>query len=125
MESIHSSTRQVLLRLLLVAAVAVSHCCLLGQTAHAAGVHADAGSMHGAAAGVAGFECERSPGAHMDCEGAHALASARVALPAPGPAVAGVAPVPTATPAHRSAPSRPVLPERSPPSRAVLQTYLI
>lgn len=118
-------TRSALLRLLLVAAVVVSHCCLMGQTAHAAGVHADGGPAHGVTQGVAGFECQRVPSAPMACEGAHAVAVARMAVPAP--AIAAL-PVPTA-PAGGSLRWSPALvpdpPDLGAPSRALLQTYLI
>jgi hypothetical protein len=123
----------VLLRLLLVAAVAVGHCCLMGHTAWAGDAHGTGASAHPAvhpAPDVAGHaHWAPLPDAPMVCDGAHAVTSARPALPAPTAfavpvAVSGVRG--PAAPSHAS----PAWAERAPPdavhrSRATLQVYLI
>lgn len=126
MQSVHVSIRPVLLRLLLVAAVAVSHCCLMGQTAWAAGVHDGAMSAHGAPGPATAADWHRSPMAPMICDGAHAVVAARLALPAPAPASVPVAVTvalgsltPQPSPVYRDPP------DPLPPSRATLQIFLI
>jgi len=126
MTSVRRHTHSLVVRLLLVVTVAVGHCCLLGQTAHAAGVHAGTGPVHGAEASPAGFECQRTPVAPMACDGAHAVATARAELPAPA-----LASMPAAvtmglgslTPQPARAYRDP--PDARPPSRATLQIFLI
>jgi hypothetical protein len=128
MTPVHRHTDSLVVRLLLVAAIAVSHCCLMGHSAWAADVHGSGSSAHTAPAHALTAEWQGTPVAPMVCDGAHAMATARLALPVPTPGSALVA-------AHLAlcavgTGARPVAayrdpPDPIPPSRALLQTYLI
>lgn len=129
MVSLAAHTRQVILRLLLVAAVAVSHCCLIGHAAWAADAHGGAIAAHLAPGHAVPATWQGVPAAPMVCGGAHGMTAARVAVPAPAPAATPVAAGPVPDP-WGSGPERPVhadraRPDPSPPSRAGLQSYLI
>jgi hypothetical protein len=127
MVSLRANARLVLLRLLLVAAVAVSHCCLLGHSAWAAGLHADGAATHGEMGPAAVTAWTQAPEMPMVCGGAHGVATARPAVPSPGVTALPVVAAPTAVggPASRPVAARAHSPDPLPPSRAVLQTYLI
>jgi len=127
MESLRLQIRPVLLRLLLVAAVAVSHCCLMGHAAWAADGRAGGASAHVAPGHLPVAARDGAPMAPMACDGAHAVATTRPAVPSPGPAAVPVAATAVARggatlwalPAYRNPP------DPLPPSHAFLQTYLI
>ena len=128
MESVFPHPRMVLLRLLVVAAIAVGHCCLMGQNAWAADAHGGGSSAHGVP-GQAMPAHWGSPAAPMVCDGAHAVVAARLALPAPTP-VAALMAARQALGAGVTGPARPARayrnpPDPHPPSRAVLQIFLI
>jgi len=127
MESASPYPRTWLLRLLLVASIAVSHCCLLGHSVWAAGLHGDGPMAHGMAGQAASADWTPVPGSPMVCGGAHGVATARLAVPSPGPAVVPVAACAAALggPARWTVPAYRDPPDPLPPSRARLQTYLI
>jgi len=128
MESAFSSTRLVFVRLLLVAAVAVGHCCLMGHTAWAADVHGGDLSAHMAPGQAPSVQWQPLPAAPMVCDGAHAVMIARPALPAPSSVAMPMMAASVLGSGTRT--SRPVLayrgpPDAPPPSRSTLQIFLI
>lgn len=127
MASVSRPSNALVVRLLLVAAVALSHCCLLGHSAWAAGMHGDGVGAHGAAATTADATWGLAPEAPMVCGGAHGVAAVRPAVPSPGaaalPVVATTRPV--GGPLPRSVPARAHPPDPRPPSRSRLQVFLI
>jgi len=127
MTPVHRHTDSLVVRLLLVAAVIVSHCCLMGHSAWAADVHGGGSSAHTVPAHALPAEWQGTPVAPMVCDGAHAMATAGLALPAPVPAPMSAAavtvPLGSPTPQRPASVSDP--PDAFPPSRALLQTYLI
>jgi len=129
MESLRPHSRLLVLRLLLVAAVAVSHCCLMGHAAWAADGHGGASLAHVAPGHAMSAQWQGTAMAPMVCDGAHAVASARLAVPVPTSAAAPVAAhlAPASLGAGSPQPARAdrARPDPLPPSRATLQIFRI